>query len=53
MRRSLLGLALGVIAAGATYADTGSSYWTWLAGFVAAASVWTWPLIRDELTNQT
>jgi len=50
MARFLVGLALGLSAAGPTYGLTGSSYWTCLTGAVAAVGIWTWPLILDELT---
>lgn len=51
MTRFLAGLSLGAIAAGTVLGATGSKFWTVLAAAVTTVGIWTWPLIRAELTT--
>jgi hypothetical protein len=49
MARFLLGLALGAISSGITYAVTDSPHWTAVVGAVVLVLVWFGESILDDL----
>jgi hypothetical protein len=49
MARFLLGLALGALSSGITYAATDSPHWTALVGAVVLVLVWFGEFILDDL----
>ena len=50
MFRFLLGLALGGVGSGITWAITGPTHWVWVIGLSAAGLIWFGELILDDLT---